>query len=92
LGEAQRAWPHSFDLKVSPASLWNFLALAALYLALVCEVRAFDSRPCLGALCAPVVLSVAARTKDGLSGALRVVGPIAVLVVAFIATSTEVFF
>ena len=46
------------------------------------KVSAFDSRPCLGALCAPVVLPVAARTKDGLGGALSVVGPIAVLSLA----------
>ena len=73
------AWSTSADLKVSPATLWNCAALAVLHLAFVRKVSAFDSRPCLGALCAPVVLPVAAWAKDGLSGALRVVGPIAVL-------------
>jgi hypothetical protein len=50
-----------------------------LHLAFVRKVSAFDSRPCFGSLCVPIELSVTARTKDGLGGALRVVGPIAVL-------------
>ena len=78
----RRARAISFDLKVSPATLWNYAALAVLHIAFLRKVSAFDSRPCLGALCAPVVLSVAAWAKDGFSGALRVVGPIAVLSLA----------
>ena len=53
-----------------------------MHIALLHKVSSFDSRPCIGALFAPGVLPVAAWAKDGLSGALRVVGPIAVLCLA----------
>ena len=61
---------------------WNCAALAVLHLAFVRKVSAFDSRPCLGALCAPIELPVTAWAKDGLGGALRIVSPIAVLSLA----------
>jgi hypothetical protein len=82
---AQRAavaWSTSANLEVTPATFWDCAALAVMHLAFVRKVSAFDSRPCLGALCALVVLPVTAWSKDGLSGALRVVGPIAVLSLA----------
>jgi hypothetical protein len=72
----------SFDLKASPAMLWNSMALAVLHLAFARKLSAFDSRPCLGSLCAPVVLPVTAWAKDSLGGALRIVGPITVLCLA----------
>jgi hypothetical protein len=76
------AWSTSANLKVSPATVWNCAARAALHLAFVRKVSAFDSRPCLGAMCIPIALPVTAWAKDGLSGALRVVGPVAVLSLA----------
>jgi hypothetical protein len=72
----------SFDLKVSPAPRWNCAVRAVLNLAYMRKVPAFDSRPYFGALLAPVALPVAAWAKDGLGGALSVVGPIAVLSLA----------
>jgi hypothetical protein len=52
--EGQRAavaWSALLDLKVFVATHWDCAALAVLHLALVHKVSAFDSRPCLGALC-----------------------------------------
>jgi hypothetical protein len=78
----RQACAHSSDPKVSSATRWNCAALAVMHKAFVRKVSAFDSRPCLGALCAPIELSVAAWAKNGLGGALRVVAPVAVLCLA----------
>jgi hypothetical protein len=81
-GSRRQARANTSDAKVSSATRWNCAALAVLHLAFVRKVSAFDSRPCLGALCAPIELSVAAWAKNGLGGALRVVAPVAVLCLA----------
>jgi hypothetical protein len=76
------AWSTSANLEVTPATFWNCAALAEMHLAFVRKVSAFDSRPCLGAMCIPIALPVTAWAKDGLGGAFGVVGPVAVLSLA----------
>ena len=76
------AWSTSANLEVATVMLWDSSALAVLHLAFARKLSAFDSRPCLGALCAPGAFPVAARAENCVGGSLGIVGPIAVLCLA----------
>jgi len=58
------------------------MALDVLHLAVVPKVSSFDPCPCFSALFAMGALTVAARTKESIGGALCIVCPIAVLCLA----------